>query len=123
MTIVHKAGNIHKNSDGLSRCPLANTPDNPAYVPLESEPQITIKGINITDIGTKLFEEFRQSYKQENNCHLLTSLLDKYCKDTVLVISLDEVWKSSYSEVILHLFDVIIYHRTKHSCVMELCSR
>ncbi|MBW0563601.1 hypothetical protein O181_103316 [Austropuccinia psidii MF-1] len=29
MTIVHKAGNIHKNSDGLSRWALANTPDNP----------------------------------------------------------------------------------------------
>ncbi|MBW0509242.1 hypothetical protein O181_048957 [Austropuccinia psidii MF-1] len=35
MTIVHKAGNIQKNADGLSRWALANTPDNPAYVPLE----------------------------------------------------------------------------------------
>ncbi|MBW0590041.1 hypothetical protein O181_129756 [Austropuccinia psidii MF-1] len=52
MTIVHKAGNIHNNSDGLSRWALANTPDNPAYVPLEAEPQIPIEGINITDIGT-----------------------------------------------------------------------
>ncbi|MBW0500809.1 hypothetical protein O181_040524 [Austropuccinia psidii MF-1] len=34
MTIVHKAGNIHKNADGLSRWELADTPDNPAYVPL-----------------------------------------------------------------------------------------
>ncbi|MBW0496291.1 hypothetical protein O181_036006 [Austropuccinia psidii MF-1] len=33
MTIVHKAGNIHKNADGLSRWALVNTPDNPAYVP------------------------------------------------------------------------------------------
>ncbi|MBW0473539.1 hypothetical protein O181_013254 [Austropuccinia psidii MF-1] len=49
MTIVHKAGKIH---DGLSRWELANTPDNPAYVPLEAEPQIPIEGINITDIGT-----------------------------------------------------------------------
>ncbi|MBW0538382.1 hypothetical protein O181_078097 [Austropuccinia psidii MF-1] len=30
MTIVNKAGNIHKNSDGLSRWALPNTPDNPA---------------------------------------------------------------------------------------------
>ncbi|MBW0581729.1 hypothetical protein O181_121444 [Austropuccinia psidii MF-1] len=30
MTIVHKAGNIHKNSHGLSRWALANTPDSPA---------------------------------------------------------------------------------------------
>ncbi|MBW0538511.1 hypothetical protein O181_078226 [Austropuccinia psidii MF-1] len=43
MTIVHKAGKIHKNSVGLSRWALANTPDNPAYVPLEAEPQIPIK--------------------------------------------------------------------------------
>ncbi|MBW0531976.1 hypothetical protein O181_071691 [Austropuccinia psidii MF-1] len=56
MTIVHKAGNILKNSDVLNRLALANTPDNPAYVPLEAEPQIPIEGINITDIGTELLE-------------------------------------------------------------------
>ncbi|MBW0528608.1 hypothetical protein O181_068323 [Austropuccinia psidii MF-1] len=52
MTIVHKAENMHKNTDGLSKWALANTPDNPAYVPLEEEPQIQIERINITDIGT-----------------------------------------------------------------------
>ncbi|MBW0466178.1 hypothetical protein O181_005893 [Austropuccinia psidii MF-1] len=52
MNIVHKAGNIHKKSDGLSRWALANTPDNPAYEALEEEPQIPIEGIEITDIGT-----------------------------------------------------------------------
>ncbi|MBW0525693.1 hypothetical protein O181_065408 [Austropuccinia psidii MF-1] len=52
MTIVHKSGNIHKNADVLSSWALANTPDNPAYVPLEEEPQIQTKGLNITDIGT-----------------------------------------------------------------------
>ncbi|MBW0547651.1 hypothetical protein O181_087366 [Austropuccinia psidii MF-1] len=52
MTIVHKGGKIHKNSDGLSRWTLANTPDSPAYVPLEAEPQIPMEGINITDIVT-----------------------------------------------------------------------
>ncbi|MBW0522473.1 hypothetical protein O181_062188 [Austropuccinia psidii MF-1] len=56
MTIVHKAGNIQKNSDGLSRWELANTPDNPACAPLEAKPQIPIKGIKITDIGTELLE-------------------------------------------------------------------
>ncbi|MBW0579552.1 hypothetical protein O181_119267, partial [Austropuccinia psidii MF-1] len=116
MTIVHKAGNIHKNADGLSRWALANTPDNPAYVPLEAEPQIPIEGINITDIGTEFFEEVRESYKQDKNCHILTSLLDKDCKDTSLVNALDEVWRNSYSEGRFHLFDGIIYHRTKHSC-------
>ncbi|MBW0559894.1 hypothetical protein O181_099609 [Austropuccinia psidii MF-1] len=35
MTIVHKSGNIHRNADGISRWALANTPDSPAYVPLE----------------------------------------------------------------------------------------
>ncbi|MBW0519161.1 hypothetical protein O181_058876 [Austropuccinia psidii MF-1] len=59
MTIFHKAGKIHKNDDGLSRWALANTPDNPAYVPFETEPQIPIGGINITDIGTEFPEEVR----------------------------------------------------------------
>ncbi|MBW0503462.1 hypothetical protein O181_043177 [Austropuccinia psidii MF-1] len=51
MTIVHKAGNVQKNSDGLSRWALPNTNDSPAYVPLDAEPQIPIEGINISDIG------------------------------------------------------------------------
>ncbi|MBW0510012.1 hypothetical protein O181_049727 [Austropuccinia psidii MF-1] len=123
ITIVHKAGNIHRNSYGLSRWSLENTFDNLAYVPLEEEPQIPIEGINITDIGTGFFEEVRQYYKQDKNCHILTSLLNKYCKDTDLDDSLDEMWKTSYSEGIFHLFDGIIYHRTKNSCVMTLCSR
>ncbi|MBW0562865.1 hypothetical protein O181_102580 [Austropuccinia psidii MF-1] len=123
MTIVHKAGNIHKNAYGISRWELANTPDNPAYVPLETEPQIPIEGINITDIRTELFEEVRESYKQDKNFHILTSFLDKDCKDTSLVNALDEVRKNSYSEGRFHLLDGIIYHRTKHSCVMTLCSR
>ncbi|MBW0469101.1 hypothetical protein O181_008816 [Austropuccinia psidii MF-1] len=98
MTIVHQAGNIHKNAERLRRRASANTPDNPAYVPFESEPQIIIEGINITDIGTGFFEGVRESYKQDNNCHILTSLLDKDCKDESLVHELDEVWKNSYSE-------------------------
>ncbi|MBW0514806.1 hypothetical protein O181_054521 [Austropuccinia psidii MF-1] len=123
MTIIHKAGNIHKDADRLSRWELANTPDNPSYVPLEAEPQIPIEGIHITDIATEIFQEVTESYKQHKNCHILTSLLDKDCKDTSLVNALDEVWKNSYSEGRFHLFDGIIYHRTKHSCVMTLCSR
>ncbi|MBW0499598.1 hypothetical protein O181_039313 [Austropuccinia psidii MF-1] len=90
MTIAHKAGNIHKNADELSRWELAHPPDNPAYVPLEAEPQSPIEGINITDIGTEFFEEVRESYKQDKNFHILTSLLDEYCKDTSLVNSIDE---------------------------------
>ncbi|MBW0478378.1 hypothetical protein O181_018093 [Austropuccinia psidii MF-1] len=56
MTIVHKAGNIHNNADGLSSWALANTPDNPAYVPLEAEPQIPIEVTNINDVGTEFFQ-------------------------------------------------------------------
>ncbi|MBW0493323.1 hypothetical protein O181_033038 [Austropuccinia psidii MF-1] len=82
MTIVHKAGNIHKNSDGLSRWELENTPDNPACVPLEEEPPIKIEGIKIIKIGIELFEEVRESYKQGKNCHILTYLMDKDFKDT-----------------------------------------
>ncbi|MBW0558668.1 hypothetical protein O181_098383 [Austropuccinia psidii MF-1] len=123
MTIAHKAGNIHKNADGLSRWALANTPDNPAYVPLEEEPQIAIEGINMTDIGTEFFEEVRESYKEDTNCHMLTSLLDRDCKDTSLVNSLDEAFENSYSEGRFHLFNGIIYHRTKHYCVIKLCIR
>ncbi|MBW0586030.1 hypothetical protein O181_125745 [Austropuccinia psidii MF-1] len=77
MIIVHKAGSIHNNSDGLSRWALANTPYNPGYVPLEEEPQIPIEGINITNIGPEFFEEVRESYEQDKNFHILTSLLDK----------------------------------------------
>ncbi|MBW0472347.1 hypothetical protein O181_012062 [Austropuccinia psidii MF-1] len=123
MTIVHKAGNINKNADGLSRWALANTHDSPAYVPLEAEKQSTIEGINITDIGNEFVQELRKSHKKENNSHILKSLIDKDCKDTALVSSLDEVWKNFYSEGRFHFFDSIIYHRTKNSCVMTLCSR
>ncbi|MBW0496063.1 hypothetical protein O181_035778 [Austropuccinia psidii MF-1] len=123
MTIAHKAENSHKNSDGLGRLELANTPDNPAYVPFEAETQSRIYVMNIIDIGTQFFEEVRESYKKDRNLYILTSLLDKYCKDTALVNSLDKAWKNSYSEGRFHLFDGIIYHRTKHSCVMTLCSR
>ncbi|MBW0512130.1 hypothetical protein O181_051845 [Austropuccinia psidii MF-1] len=110
--------NAVKNSDGLSMWELANTPDNPDYVPLEAEAQIPTEQINITDIGTELFEELRGSYKQYNNCHVLTSLLDKDCIDKSVVNSLDEVWKNSDSEARFDLFDEKIDHRTKCSCIM-----
>ncbi|MBW0482541.1 hypothetical protein O181_022256 [Austropuccinia psidii MF-1] len=116
MTIVHEAGNIHRNYDGICREALANAPDNPVYVPLEAEPQIPIEGINITDIGTQSFGEVRESYKQYSNFHILTALLNKNFKYTALLNSLDEIWKNSYSEDRFHLFDSMIYHRTKHSC-------
>ncbi|MBW0580212.1 hypothetical protein O181_119927 [Austropuccinia psidii MF-1] len=96
MTIVYKAENIHKNSDGLSRWSLPNTPDNPAYAPTGAEPQIPSEGIDITEVGTEFFEEVIESYKLDKNCHTLTSPLDKDCKDAALANSLDEIWKTSY---------------------------
>ncbi|MBW0517762.1 hypothetical protein O181_057477 [Austropuccinia psidii MF-1] len=49
MTIVPKSGNIHKSADGVSRWALANTPENPAWVPQEEH---HIEGIFVTNIGT-----------------------------------------------------------------------
>ncbi|MBW0570871.1 hypothetical protein O181_110586 [Austropuccinia psidii MF-1] len=77
MKVVHKAGNIHKNADGLSRWALPNTPNNPAYVLTSTEPQIPIEGINITDVGIEFFVEVREIYNPDKNCHILTALLDK----------------------------------------------
>ncbi|MBW0496677.1 hypothetical protein O181_036392 [Austropuccinia psidii MF-1] len=59
MDIGDKAGNNHKNDDGLSRWALHNKPQNHAYFPKISEPQISIEVINITDVGTEFFEEVR----------------------------------------------------------------
>ncbi|MBW0495916.1 hypothetical protein O181_035631 [Austropuccinia psidii MF-1] len=116
ITIVHKAGNIHKNSDGLSRWALTSKTDNPAYVPTTAEPQVSIEGINITDVGTEFFEEVRESYKKDKNCHIITDLLEKDCKDASLANSLDNIWKTSYDNGIFHLFHGSLYHRSKHMC-------
>ncbi|MBW0576569.1 hypothetical protein O181_116284 [Austropuccinia psidii MF-1] len=123
MTIVHKAGNIHKNADGLSRWELPNTSENSSYVPTSAEPQIPIEGINIRAVGKEFFEEVGESYKQDKNCHILTSLLDKDCKDESLANSLDDIWKTSYDNGRFHFFDGILYHRSEPTCVMVLCSR
>ncbi|MBW0558071.1 hypothetical protein O181_097786 [Austropuccinia psidii MF-1] len=66
MNIVNKAGNIHLNAYGLSRWEVANNTDNPAYVTLEEEPSSSIEGIIINDIRTGCFEQFRESYQQDN---------------------------------------------------------
>ncbi|MBW0568712.1 hypothetical protein O181_108427, partial [Austropuccinia psidii MF-1] len=120
MPIVHKDGDIHKNADGLSRWPLPSNIDNPAYVPEEDSPQIPIEGISVTDLNTTFFEEVRNSYTKDRNCRILCQLLNKDCKDNSQIHSLDEVWKKSYDEGRFHLLDGIIYHRTKHTCVMTV---
>ncbi|MBW0461388.1 hypothetical protein O181_001103 [Austropuccinia psidii MF-1] len=123
MTIVHKYGNIQKNSDFFSRLELPNTSENSAYDPASAKPQIPLEGIKITDVGTALFEEVRGRYKQDNNSHIINSILEKDCKDTALDNSLDDIWKKSYDNGRYHLFDGILYHRSKHTFVMVLCSR
>ncbi|MBW0521481.1 hypothetical protein O181_061196 [Austropuccinia psidii MF-1] len=90
MTIVHKSGTINKNADGLSRWALANTPENPAWVPQEEH---HIEGICVTEIGTEFFNQVKESYKMEKNCHILCQLLMKDCKDPSLSSKLDEIWK------------------------------
>ncbi|MBW0557327.1 hypothetical protein O181_097042 [Austropuccinia psidii MF-1] len=89
VTILHKDGNIHKNIDGLIRCPLPNEVDNCAYVPEESFPQIPIEGISVTDLKTTFFEEVRNSYTQDKNFSILSQLLTKGFKDISLIHALD----------------------------------
>ncbi|MBW0578984.1 hypothetical protein O181_118699 [Austropuccinia psidii MF-1] len=98
MTIVHKDGNIHINSDGEGRWPVPNDIDNPAYVPKEASPQIPIEVISVTDLRTTSFEEVKNSYTQDNNCSILCQLLTKYSKDNSLINALNEIWKKSYDK-------------------------
>ncbi|MBW0586967.1 hypothetical protein O181_126682 [Austropuccinia psidii MF-1] len=113
MTVVHKSGNIHQNEDGLSRWALANTPESSAWVPQE---EYHIEGICVTDIGTELFSQVKESYRIDKNCHILSQLLMKDCKYPSLSSKLDEIWKKAYDEGRFHLIDGILYHRTKHTC-------
>ncbi|MBW0556714.1 hypothetical protein O181_096429 [Austropuccinia psidii MF-1] len=112
-----------KNADGLSRLTLPNDIDNPAYVPEEASPQIPIEGISVTDLRTTFFEEVTNSYTQDRNCSILCQLLNKDCKENSLIHALDEVWKKSYDEGRFHLMNGIIYHRTKHTCVITVVDR
>ncbi|MBW0548764.1 hypothetical protein O181_088479 [Austropuccinia psidii MF-1] len=123
MTILQKDGNIHKHADGLRRWPLPKNIDNPSYLPEEASPQIPIEVISVTDLNTTFFEEVRNSYTQDNNCSILCQLLTKDCKDNSLIHVLDEIWRKSYYEGRFHLLDGIIYHRTKHTCVMTFLNR
>ncbi|MBW0568771.1 hypothetical protein O181_108486 [Austropuccinia psidii MF-1] len=123
MTIVHKDGNIHKNEDGLNRWPLPNNIDNLAYVPEKASPQIPVEGISDSYLKTTFLEEVRKSFTQDRNCRVLCQLLTKDCKDNSLINALAEIWKISYDEGRFHLLEGIIYHRTKHTCVMTVVDR
>ncbi|MBW0500053.1 hypothetical protein O181_039768 [Austropuccinia psidii MF-1] len=91
MTLVHKTFNIIMNVDGLSIWALPSTSENLSYVPENVDPQISIEGLNITDVGTEFLEEVRKSYKQDRKCHILTSLLEKDRKNTAFAKSTDYI--------------------------------
>ncbi|MBW0566301.1 hypothetical protein O181_106016 [Austropuccinia psidii MF-1] len=118
--IFQKSVNIHKNGDGLSRWALANTPENPAWVPQEEQ---HIEGICVTDIGTEFFNQVIESYKIDTNCHILSQLPMKDCKDPSLSSKLDEILKKAYDEGRFHLLDGILFQRTKHTCFITLTDR
>ncbi|MBW0537105.1 hypothetical protein O181_076820 [Austropuccinia psidii MF-1] len=120
MTIVHKCGNIHKDEDCICRWALENTPENPAWVPQEEK---HIEGICVTYIGTRFFNQVKETYKMDKNFHILFQLLMQDCKDPSISSKLDETWKKAYDEQRLHLLDGILSHRTKHTCVMDSTDR
>ncbi|MBW0471225.1 hypothetical protein O181_010940 [Austropuccinia psidii MF-1] len=123
MNIFNREVNIHKNADGLSIWPLPNNIYNPAYVPEEASPQISIEGISVTDLNKRFFEKVRNSDTQDRNCRILCQLLTQDFKDNSLIHALDEIWKKPYDEGRFHLLDGIIYHKTKHTCVMKVVDR
>ncbi|MBW0495608.1 hypothetical protein O181_035323 [Austropuccinia psidii MF-1] len=94
MTIVHKSGKIHKNSDGFSGWALVNTPEKLAWVPQEPEKHIEVTCV--TGIGKEFSKKVIESYNMYENFHILFQLLMKDCKDPSLSSKLDEVWKESY---------------------------
>ncbi|MBW0555497.1 hypothetical protein O181_095212 [Austropuccinia psidii MF-1] len=59
----------------------------------------------------------------DKSCHILCQLPIKDRKYPSLSSKLDEIWKKAYDEGRFHLLDGILYHRTKHTCVIELTDR
>ncbi|MBW0522127.1 hypothetical protein O181_061842 [Austropuccinia psidii MF-1] len=123
MTIVDKDLNIHKNADGLRGVPLPNNIDNPAYVTEEASSQLPMEHISVTDLNTAFFEDIRNSYTHDRICSILCQFLTKDCKYNSLIQALDEIWKKSNDEGRFHLLDGIIYHRTKHKCMMKVVDK
>jgi hypothetical protein len=76
MTIVHRAGNIYKNADGLSRWALPNTPDNPAYDP-DDEINVPIMGIHTSDLDEEFYGLIREKYKLDKNSSIICNALKK----------------------------------------------
>ncbi|MBW0566027.1 hypothetical protein O181_105742 [Austropuccinia psidii MF-1] len=59
----------------------------------------------------------------DKDFHILFQLLIKDCKDPSLSSKLDETCKNPYDEGRFHPLDGILYHRTKHTCVIALTDR
>ncbi|MBW0562081.1 hypothetical protein O181_101796 [Austropuccinia psidii MF-1] len=74
INIVSKAGNIHKNADGLSRWELPNTSENPAYVP-------TKKDFKDASLANSLDDIRKTSYDNER-FHLFDGILHHRSKNT-----------------------------------------
>ncbi|MBW0531501.1 hypothetical protein O181_071216 [Austropuccinia psidii MF-1] len=102
MNIVQKSENIYKNSDGLSRWDLENTPENPELVPQEKN---HIEVICVTDIGTKVLNKVKECYKIAKSCQIVFKILIKDCKDPLLSSKLDQLWKKAYDEGQFHILD------------------
>ncbi|MBW0473956.1 hypothetical protein O181_013671 [Austropuccinia psidii MF-1] len=120
LTIAQKSQSIYKNEYGLSRWAPENTPESPAWVQHEEN---SIEEICVTDIGTEFFNKFKESYKIEKSCHILCHLLMTDCKETSLSTKLYEIWTKAYDEGRVNILDGILYHTTKHTCVMTLTDR
>ncbi|MBW0531161.1 hypothetical protein O181_070876 [Austropuccinia psidii MF-1] len=99
MIIVHKSRAIHKNEDGLSRWAL----ENKAWVTQETERHI--EGICVTEIGTELFNQVRESFKMKKNFQILCQFSIKDCKDPSLFSKLDEELKRAYDKCRFNLLD------------------
>ncbi|MBW0570970.1 hypothetical protein O181_110685 [Austropuccinia psidii MF-1] len=78
MNTVNKSGKIHKNSDGLGRLALEDTPENPAWVPQEEH---HIEGICVTEF----YEIWKKAY-DEGIFHLLVGILYHRDKHTCVVV-------------------------------------
>ncbi|MBW0462950.1 hypothetical protein O181_002665 [Austropuccinia psidii MF-1] len=105
------------NGDGLSIWSLENTPEKPAWITLEDN---HIEGICVIEICIDFFKKAKESYKMYENCHILSQLLMKNCKDPSSSSKLDELWKKACDEKSFHLLHGILYHSAKPTCVTTL---
>ena len=123
MTIVHREGNVHKNADGLSRWPLDNNSDNPAWDAEEIPREVPIMAISITDLKNEFWDQVSESYKENKNTLILYEALSIDFKSHGLLDNLEAPWKKSFDEGRFILLDDLLYHKSKHSSVIVVVSR